>query len=185
VHEEKHEREFARQGGVFEMVQLWVNLPKSKKMSQPCYQEIEKERIPAVSLGKSGYARVIAGEFRGVKGPANTFSPITLLDVRLEAGDQAELVLPGGHNSAIVLLHGNVILNGSEGGLRGEAQIASLSADGERVSVDAKEAATLLVLSGEPIHEPVFSYGPFVMNTNEEIAQAFEDYRSGRMGNLA
>ena len=183
VHEEMHEAEFARKGGTFEMVQLWVNLPKTHKMSPPRYQGLENKNIPVVQLGEAGYARVIAGELAGVKGPAQTFTPVNVFDVRLEAGTQAELALPAGHNTAVVLLKGNVVLNAAEQ-LQGEAQIALLSSAGETIALNAKEATTLLILSGEPIHEPVVSYGPFVMNTREEILQAVNDYQAGRMGQL-
>jgi redox-sensitive bicupin YhaK (pirin superfamily) len=183
VHEEKHEREFTKQGGVFEMVQLWVNLPKAHKMSAPRYQAITKEQIPLAVLGQGGYARVIAGELDGLKGPAKTFTPINVFDVRLNAGQRAELKLPEGHNTAVVLLKGKVGLDSTHE-IKGAAQIALLSGAGEGVSLEAKEDSVLLVLSGEPIGEPVASYGPFVMNTQEELAQAVEDYKAGRMGHL-
>ncbi|HEX5233880.1 MAG TPA: pirin family protein [Silvibacterium sp.] len=183
VHEEKHERAFAEKGGVFEMVQLWVNLPAAQKMSAPRYQAITKEQIPSVKLGAGSYARVIAGELNGVRGPAKTFTPVDLFDVRAKAGERFELALPAGQNAAVVLLKGSVRLNGATP-LEGEALIAVLDREGEAVSVDASEDSTLLVLSGEPIDEPVASYGPFVMNTREELAQAVEDYRRGKMGRL-
>jgi redox-sensitive bicupin YhaK (pirin superfamily) len=184
VHEEMHAQEFAEKGGTFEMVQLWVNLPKAVKMSAPRYQGITKEQIPSVVLGKSGQARIIAGELDGVKGPATTFTAINVFDVRLKAGDAVKLSLPDGHNAAVILLQGDVVVNGSQA-LRGAAQIATLSADGESISLDPKADSTLLVLSGEPIDEPVASYGPFVMNTQEELVQAFADYKAGRMGQLS
>ena len=183
VHEELHEREFAKNGGTFEMVQLWVNLPKAQKMSRPRYQTLTKENIPVVQLGDAGSARVIAGELSGVKGPANTFTPVNLFDVRLKAGIQTELTLRNGHNAAVVLLKGNVMVNGSQH-LQGEAKIATLSSEGETITLEAKEDTTLLILSGEPIHEPVVSYGPFVMNTREEILQAVSDYQAGKLGHL-
>ena len=183
VHEEKHEREFARQGGTFEMIQLWVNLPKAHKMSSPRYQAINSEQIPVVELGQAGYARVIAGELDGARGPAKTFTPINVFDVRLSAGHEAVLNLPEGHNTALVLLKGHVGLDSSHE-VQGEAQLALLSAAGERVSLEAREDSVLLVLSGEPIGEPVASYGPFVMNTQEELVQAVNDYNAGRMGRL-
>lgn len=183
VHEEKHEREFARKGGVFEMVQLWVNLPKAYKMSQPRYQTLLSDQIPVVQLGSAGHARVIAGELEGVKGPAKTFTSVNVFDVRLKAGGQADLSLPDGHNAGVVLLKGNVVLNSSTP-LAGEAQIALLSKKGQKVVLEATEDTTLLVLSGEPINEPVASYGPFVMNTREELMQAVDDYRAGKMGHL-
>ncbi len=182
VHEEKHEREFARQGGTFEMVQLWVNLPKAYKMSPPRYQAITKEQIPVVELGEAGHARVIAGELAGVRGPAKTFTPVNVFDVRLKAGHEAALDLPAGHNTAVVVLKGRVGLDAVHEVQ--EAQLGLLSATGERVSLAAKEDSVLLVLSGEPIGEPVASYGPFVMNTKEELMQAVQDYQAGRMGHL-
>ncbi len=184
VHEEMHEKEFARQGGTFEMVQLWVNLPKAVKMSKPRYQAITKEQIPVVEFGTGGHARVIAGEFNGVKGPALTFTPVNLFDVVLRAGEKVEIPLPEGHNVSIVLRKGDVSIDGAHS-LMGEARIATLSPSGSGVVVEAKEDSTLLVLSGEPIDEPVASYGPFVMNTREELVQAMEDYKAGKMGQLA
>jgi quercetin 2,3-dioxygenase len=184
VHEEMHEKEFARKGGTFEMVQLWVNLPKAVKMSKPRYQAITKEQIPVVEFGTGGYARVIAGEFNEVKGPALTFTPVNLFDVVLKAGEKVEIPLPEGHNASIVLRKGDVSVDGAHS-LMGEARIATLSPSGSGVSIEAKEDSTLLVLSGEPIQEPVASYGPFVMNTREELVQAVEDYKAGKMGQLA
>jgi redox-sensitive bicupin YhaK (pirin superfamily) len=183
VHEEKHERAFTKQGGTFEMVQLWVNLPKSVKMSKPRYQGITREQIPVVDLGAGSEARIIAGEFRGVRGPAKTFTPVNLFDVRLKAGAQVEITLPAGHNAGIALLKGDLVINGSP--ITGEAQFVVLSSEGERISLHAQKDSTILILSGEPINEPVASYGPFVMNTREELSQAFEDYRAGKMGHLA
>jgi redox-sensitive bicupin YhaK (pirin superfamily) len=184
VHEEMHAQEFAEKGGTFEMIQLWVNLPKAAKMSAPRYQGITKEQIPTVTLGSGGQARIIAGELDGVSGPAKTFTPINVFDLRLKAGFATKLSLPDGHNAAVILLKGDVALNGSET-LQGEARIATLSVDGEGILLEPKEDSTLLVLSGEPIDEPVASYGPFVMNTQEELVQAFQDYKSGQMGHLS
>ncbi len=184
VHEEMHAKEFAEKGGTFEMVQLWVNLPKALKMTAPRYQGITKEQIPVVTLGTSGQARIIAGELDGVAGPAKTFSPVNVFDLKLKAGDPVKFSLPDGHNAAVVLLKGDVVLKGANS-LKGEARIATLTADGEEISIDPREDSTLLVLSGEPINEPVASYGPFVMNTTEELKQAFDDYKSGRMGHLS
>jgi redox-sensitive bicupin YhaK (pirin superfamily) len=183
VHEEMHGKEFTAKGGNFEMVQLWVNLPAAHKMSKPGYQGIESTSIPRVDLGAQAYGRIIAGELNGVKGPARTFTPVNVFDVCIEAGGAAEFSLPAGHNSAIVLLRGDIVVNGSA--VKGEAQIATLSPSGETVRLEAKTESLILVLSGEPIHEPVASYGPFVMNTQAELVQAFEDYRAGRMGRVA
>jgi redox-sensitive bicupin YhaK (pirin superfamily) len=183
VHEEMHEREFAEKGGTFEMIQLWVNLPKAHKMSKPRYQGIQKEQIPVLELSAGAEARVIAGELNGVKGPALTFTPVNLFDVRLKAGSRSELNLTAGQNVGIALLKGDILLNGSES-IKGEARLALLSADGVSVTVEAKQDSVLLVLSGEPINEPTVSYGPFVMNTREELLQAVEDYKAGKMGRL-
>ena len=183
VHEEMHAKEFSEKGGTFEMVQLWVNLPKAVKMSVPRYQGITKEQIPTVTLGANGQARIIAGELHGAKGPATTFTAINVFDLRLKANDPVKFALPDGHNAAVVLLQGDVVVNGAEG-LKGAARIAVLSDEGEGISIEPREDSTLLILSGEPIDEPVASYGPFVMNTEEELKQAFLDYRTGKMGNL-
>ena len=184
VHEEMHGKEFTAAGGTFEMVQLWVNLPAAFKMSKPAYQGITSAQIPRVELGTGAFARVIAGELNGIKGPAKTFTPVNVFDVRLEAGGRAELSLPAGQNSAIVLLRGDIAINGAVDA-KGEAQIATLSSSGESVLLEARTESLILVLSGEPINEPVASYGPFVMNTEAELRQAFEDYRAGRMGRVA
>jgi quercetin 2,3-dioxygenase len=189
LHEEMHEAEFTKNGGVFEMIQLWVNLPAKDKMSKPGYQGITSEQIPVVKLGGGGHVRVIAGEFLNgsgsavTKGAAKTFTPVNLWDVILKAGETVELTVPEGHNTAVVLRKGDVTVNGS-GKLNGEAKIAVLGRDGETVTITAKEDSQLVLLSGEPINEPIASYGPFVMNTREEIMQAVTDLKSGKFGKL-
>jgi redox-sensitive bicupin YhaK (pirin superfamily) len=183
VHEEMHEREFAEKGGTFEMVQLWVNLPRANKMSQPRYQTLLREQIPVVQLGEGATARVIAGEFDGAKGPARTFTPVNVLDVRLKSGGFAEISLPEGHRAGLVLLRGAIQVNTTEA-VQGEAKLVLLSEEGGAVRLYAQQDSTILVLSGEPIDEPVASYGPFVMNTREEIVQAVRDYNAGKMGHL-
>ena len=183
VHEELHEEEFAKQGGLLEGIQLWVNLPRASKMTAPRYQTLVDAEIPAVELdGGAGRVRVIAGEFRGAKGPAKTFSPVHLYDLRLQAGHQMELDLPEGFNSSLFVLHGQIVVNGSQAVQ--EVEIALLGQRGERVALEAKQDATILVMSGEPIAEPIARYGPFVMNTRDEIIQAVQDYQAGRMGHL-
>jgi redox-sensitive bicupin YhaK (pirin superfamily) len=182
VHEEMHEREFARRGGVFEVVQLWVNLPAAQKLSPPRYQEITDSRIPVVTLPGGAYARVIAGECGGIAGAARTVTPLNVWDVRVAAGRRADLKIPAGHNAMVALLRGEVTLDGQER-LTGP-QIVQLGRDGDRVVIEAQSDAGLLLLTGEPLDEPIVSAGPFVMNTEAEIRQAFDDYRSGRMGRL-
>ncbi|MCC6365894.1 MAG: pirin family protein [Bryobacterales bacterium] len=184
VHEEYQEQEFARTGGTMEMVQLWVNLPKAHKMAAPAYQTLLSEQIPVVELdGGAGFVRVIAGEWEGQKGPARTFTPVHIYDLRLREGGTAELRLPSGGNTLLFLLRGSILLNGTNK-LEGEAQIAHLDRQGESVSMAVQEDSLLLVLSGAPIEEPVAAYGPFVMNTQQELLQAMEDYRASRMGHL-
>jgi redox-sensitive bicupin YhaK (pirin superfamily) len=184
VHEEFHGREFARRGGPFEMVQLWVNLPAKDKMSPPHYQPILDSQIPAVSLPDgAGTVRVIAGEFAGAKGPANTFTPIHVWDLRLASGRRTEIALPDGYTTALVALQGALRVNGSEE--IKEAEVALFKRVGKNISIEAMKDATALLLSGEPIDEPIVGQGPFVMNTSGEIRQAMEDYWSGKMGRLS
>lgn len=180
VHEEWHEREFTRRGGTMEMAQLWVNLPAKHKMAAPAYQDIRSAQIPVVDVGTGSSVRVIAGEFRGAEGPARTFTPINVWDARLKAGGRVELDLPDGHTTLLAVLRGKVSINGDESA--GPAELAILERAGTRVVLEAGEDATVLVLNGEPIDEPVVGYGPFVMNTPDEIRQAFSDFHSGRLG---
>jgi redox-sensitive bicupin YhaK (pirin superfamily) len=183
VHEEKHGREFTSKGGTMEMVQLWVNLPARLKMSPPGYQDILDRNIPRVPLaGEVGTVRVIAGEFAGVRGPARTFTPVDLWDLRLLAGGGTELRLPAGYTTALLVLQGEVRLNGSHAVKA--AELARVAREGERLLLEARAEATVLVLSGEPIDEPVVGYGPFVMNTEAEIQKAIRDFQMGRMGAL-
>jgi hypothetical protein len=184
VHEEKHSREFTRRGGTLEIVQLWVNLPSEFKMGPPAYQTILDRQIPSVDLPDSaGTVRVIAGEFGGAKGPAQTFTPINLWDLRLNAFSRTELILPRGFTAALFVLRGEVVLTDSERAR--EMDLALLTREGERVRINARDDASLLVLNGAPIDEPVAAYGPFVMNRKTEITQAIEDYHSGCLGRLA
>jgi redox-sensitive bicupin YhaK (pirin superfamily) len=183
VHEEKHGIEFTRKGGTMEMVQLWVNLPARLKMSPPGYQDILDRNIPKVPLAEgAGTVRVIAGEFAGVRGPARTFTPVDLWDLRLKAQGRAELRLPAGHTTALLVLQGELRLDGSHSAKA--AELATFAREGERLSLEARTDATVLLLSGEPIPEPVVGYGPFVMNTEAEIRAAVRDFQMGRMGAL-
>jgi hypothetical protein len=184
VHEELHEETFAKQGGTLQMIQLWVNLPRNSKMGAPRYQTLLNDEIPQSNFGGNGGSiRVIAGEYQGMKGPAKTFTPVHLYDLRLPAGHQAELSLPYGFNTGLFVLSGVMIVNRSQ--KVGEAEMALCDPDGTLVHLEAKEDVSVLVLSGEPIHEPVARMGPFVMNTEEELVQAVNDYRAGKMGHLA
>jgi len=183
VHEEFHGPDFSAKGGPFEMIQLWVNLPAKDKKAAPGYQSITSEQIPRVDLpDAAGRVRVIAGEYNGTKGPARTFTPINLWDVRLAGGQRAAFKVPPGHTTALLVLKGRVHLAGGES--VGEAELAVLERDDAVFSVAAEGDATLLVLSGQPIEEPIAGYGPFVMNTRAEIEQAIADYQNGRMGRI-
>jgi len=184
VHEEFHGREFARRGGRFEMVQLWVNLPAAKKLSPPGYQALLDGEIPAIPLPQAqGTVRVIAGEFAGARGPAHTFTPIEVWDLRLTSGGTTQLPVPDGHTTALVVLRGSVRVNGSEA--LEAAEVGLFDRAGRSISVATASDTSALLLCGEPIDEPIVGQGPFVMNTREEIRQAMMDYASGRMGRLA
>jgi quercetin 2,3-dioxygenase len=184
VHEEFHEKEFAKKGGTLHAIQLWVNLPKASKMSAPGYQTILNADIPAIDLeGGAGRLRVIAGSYLGRKGPAHTFTPIQVYDLRLKAGRRVSLSLPSGYNTAIFVLEGRATVNGSREA--GEAELIVCKRDGSQVMVEAQKDSRLLIMSGEPIEEPIARYGPFVMNTREELIQAAQDYQAGKMGHLS
>ncbi len=183
VHEEFHSEKFTRAGGTMEMMQLWVNLPAKDKMAPPRYQTLLDGEIPSVPLPEgAGRLRVIAGEFDGKKGPAKTFTPINVWDLRLNAGKTATFATPEGHTTAIIPMHGRATVNGTQS--VGEAQLAMLERSGGEFTIGADSDATLLMLSGEPLNEPVVGYGPFVMTSDREIAQAIRDYQSGRFGSL-
>ena len=184
VHEEMHEREWAKRGGTLQAIQLWVNLPKASKMSAPGYQTIMKEQIPGIELEDgAGSLRVIAGSVHGVKGPANTFTPIELYDLRLRAGGKTIIRLPVGHSVALFVLNGRVIVDGAASA--GESELAVLGHGKGQVGLEAQEDTTILVLAGAPIEEPIARHGPFVMNTKAELIQAVQDYQAGTMGHLS
>jgi redox-sensitive bicupin YhaK (pirin superfamily) len=183
VHEEFHGPAFAKKGGAFEMVQLWVNLPAKHKMAPPGYQGIVDATIPRAALpNDAGTVRVIAGDYQGAKGPARTFSPVNVWDVRLTAQKSATLRVPAGYTTVLFVLRGKIKLAGGE--LVGEAEAAVLERAGEEFSVEALENTTLLLLNGQPFAEPVVGHGPFVMNSRAEIAQAIADYQNGKMGHI-
>ena len=181
IHEEFHSPGFARTGGTLEMAQLWVNLPAAHKMTPAGYQPITAAQIPTVSLpDDAGSVRVIAGAWGEAKGPARTFTPIHMLDVALAAGRTAELPQPEGWTTLVVVASGSASVNGAEP-VTGPA-VVTLSTAGEGVTVQAESDAKLLLLAGEPIDEPVVGYGPFVMNSQQQIVQAINDFNSGRFG---
>jgi redox-sensitive bicupin YhaK (pirin superfamily) len=183
LHEEFHSEGFAKSGGTLEMVQLWVNLPAKDKMADAGYQTILDGDIPNIPLkDQAGSLRLIAGEFDGHTGPARTFTPIDVWDLRLKGGKLLILDLHEGRNTALVVLRGTVQVNGLES-VR-EGQLALFDRKGDQLTLEASEDAVVLLLSGEPIDEPIVGHGPFVMNTEQEIHQAFADFQSGRFGRM-
>ncbi|EAW3050700.1 pirin family protein [Salmonella enterica] len=183
LHEEFHSDAFTRQGGELEMVQLWVNLPMKDKMTTPAYQSITQDVIPTVTLpDDAGTMRVIAGRYEEAKGPADTFSPLNVWDIRLLRDRQLTLSQPEGWSTALVVLKGNITLNGTTP--VNEAQLVVLSQQGKTLHFETSSDASVLLLSGEPLNEPIVGYGPFVMNTKQEIAEAVRDFNSGRFGQI-
>ncbi|ATA52957.1 quercetin 2,3-dioxygenase [Variovorax boronicumulans] len=183
LHEEFHSEAFTRDGGELEMVQLWVNLPAKDKMATPGYQAIVDAQIPSVPLPEgAGSVRVIAGDYLGHKGPAHTFTPIDVWDLRLNQGAQVTLPVPEGHTAAVVVLRGTVQVNGET--VVRDAQMVLLDRAGDALTLDANNDAVVLLLSGEPIDEPIVGHGPFVMNTRDEIVQAMKDFGSGKFGQM-
>lgn len=184
VHEELHGAGYAKRGGPFEMVQLWVNLAAKNKKAPPGYQNLGDSEIPRINLpAGAGTVRVIAGNYRGTQGPAHTYSPMNVWDVRLKRDTLAEFHVRPGWTAAFFVLKGRVETGTGE--IVGEAELAVFEREGEKFEIAALEDATILLLNGEPIDEPVVGQGPFVMNTQAEIEQAIADYRQGRMGQLA
>ena len=185
IHEEFHSEDFSRRGGMFEMVQLWVNLPAKDKNTPPRYQHLAKEAIPVVQLAdEAGYVRVIAGQHEGVQGAATTFTEMNVWDVVIDAGKEAVLTVPDNHSLSMVVLRGQAQFNGQE--QAGAGQLVGFVAEGGAVKVAAgEEEVKILLLSGVPIAEPVVGYGPFVMNTEDEIRQAIHDFNHGRFGRIS
>jgi redox-sensitive bicupin YhaK (pirin superfamily) len=182
LHKEYHEENYSRRGGAFQMAQLWVNLPKAHKMTTPRYQAIPAGEMGVVTLPEgAGTVRILAGEFGGVRGPAATFTPVRVFDVRLPADGRVTFDIPARDTLALLVMKGEATFNGTPARLHDFVLFAN---DGERLEVEAAEETQLLLLSGEPIPEPVVQYGPFVMNSPQEIQQAFLDFGSGRFGHL-
>lgn len=182
LHKEYHEREWSKTGGIFQMVQLWVNLPAQDKMSKPKYQAIKNSDMKIVDLKENGFIEVIAGEYAGNKGPANTFTPVHMMNAKLKSGGKADFNFPAHFNTAALIIEGSIIVNGNEKAKTD--QLVLFENKGEEFSIEASEDAVVLIISGEPINEPIVPHGPFVMNTREEIMQAFEDFNTGKFGYL-
>jgi quercetin 2,3-dioxygenase len=182
LHKEYHEKEFSRKGGTIQMVQLWVNLPAKYKMTPAKYQAIEKKMMGMVVLndGKSTI-EVISGEYKGTIGPATTFSPVYLFNARLEKGSNAEFSFSEKNNTGILVIEGEVRVNGK---IAPEDNFVLFDHNGEDLELEAVKDSIVLVLSGDPINEPIASYGPFVMNTQSEIKEAYEDFYAGKFGHL-
>jgi quercetin 2,3-dioxygenase len=183
LHKEFHEKEFSKKGGPFEMIQLWVNLPKKYKLTPPKYQALTAAKMNKVVLpGNSGTVNVIAGVLNDVTGSAFTFTEINLFDIRLNKDGEMDINIPAIHNTAILVIEGSVVINGEEAELH---NFMLFKNEGEAITIRAKEKSVLLLLSGVPINEPIAQYGPFVMNTQEELQDTFKEYQSGKFGVLS
>ena len=182
LHKEYHAESFCATGGDFQMVQLWVNLPAKDKMSTPKYQAIENSNIPKIKV-EGGIVEVIAGAYQDHKGAASTFTPINMLNAKLASGGSATFSFPSNHNTCILVIEGEVILNDTEDVPLDH--LALFKNEGETFTIKASQDSIVLILSGEPINEPIAAHGPFVMNTREQIMEAFQDYELGKFGELA
>ena len=185
VHEEFHSHHFAETGGLFEMVQLWVNLPAADKMTAPKYQAIDAQQIPVIELDNAaGQMRVIAGQLREYIGPASTFSPLNVWDGHLLAGHQTQIQVPAEHNTLVVVLEGEMRINETQS-VHNNSIVLFAHDDETEIMLEAVQKAKFLVLTGQPLNEPIQGYGPFVMNNKAEIIQAFEDFNQGKFGEIA
>ena len=182
LHKEFHEKESNRQGGPFQMVQLWVNLPAKDKMTTPKYQAITNAEMGRFDLPLGGYVEIIAGEFGGVNGPATTFTPVHLYNLKPKKDEEIELSFPAGYTTALLAIEGSALINRKE--KLSVNNLALLDQEGEDFTVQALEDGIFLLMSGEPLNEPIAQYGPFLMNTQAEIAEAIDDYRQGKFGYL-
>ena len=183
LHKEYHDAEYSRKGGPFQMVQLWVNLPAKDKMTTPGYQAITAAQMGKYPLpDDGGVVEVIAGEYNGVKGPATTYSPIQMYNARLNKGANLKLNLPASYSTGILVVEGSIKVNVADAAPTDNFIL--FANDGEEISIEALEDCVLLVLSGEPINEPIAAYGPFLMNTHHELEQALHDVRTGKFGHL-
>jgi redox-sensitive bicupin YhaK (pirin superfamily) len=185
LHQEFHSEDFAKQGGILQMVQLWVNLPATHKMTAPAYQEILNQSIPEIELSNArGSIRVIAGEHEGQMGPAKTFTSMNVFDIRLKKGEELILSAASGWNTSVVVLRGALESTVDPGVIAKDAKMLMFSQDGEDIKIKALEDSVALLLSGEPIDEPIVGHGPFVMNTREQINQAINDFNRGAFGSI-
>jgi len=183
LHKEYHEKEFSKKGGTFQMVQLWVNLPAKNKMTPARYQAIENSQMGKYNLpGGGGVVEIVAGEHQGVKGPAFTFTPINMFNAKLVKGSKTDFSFSDKHNTGLLVIEGEIKVNNSR--IASEDSFVMFGHDGEAIEIEALKDSIVLILSGEPINEPISSYGPFLMNTETEIQEAFDDYYSGRFGFL-
>ena len=183
LHKEYHEKNFSKKGGEMQMVQLWVNLPAKDKMTEPKYQNIENNDLAKVDLGNGvGTIDIIAGEFENNKGPASSFSPLSLFNVKLKKGKGTSLSFKESHNTGLLVIKGNVTINNSEKAPTNHFVL--FNNKGSEFTIRADDDAEILILSGEPIDEPIASYGPLVMNTNDEIRQTIDDFNNGKFGYL-
>lgn len=181
LHKEYHAEEFYKKGGIFQMVQLWINLPAKDKMSAPKYQAIEHKNIPTVEV-ENGTIEVIAGEYNQTKGAASTFSPVNMLNAKLTSGGKASFNFPSHYNTVLLVIEGEVKVNNEE--IVPTDHLLLFANEGENFEIEATENSVVLILSGEPLNEPIASYGPFVMNTQDEIRAAFDDFNNGKFGTL-
>jgi redox-sensitive bicupin YhaK (pirin superfamily) len=182
LHKEYHEEGFSKTGGDFQMIQLWVNLPAKDKMSAPKYQAIENASMAKVTVEK-GFVEVIAGNFQGVQGKASTFTPVHMFNAHLEVGGKSEFQFPAEFNTCLVVVEGEIRINGSEESIPLD-HFVLFENEGVTFQIEATENSKILILSGEPIREPIAAHGPFVMNTRQEILQAFQDFEEGKFGSL-
>ncbi len=183
LHKEFHETEWSKQGGEFQMVQLWVNLPAKDKSTPAKYQAIKNQDIPRVSVANgNGEVEVIAGEFQAIKGAASTFTPINMFNVRLKKDAETTLSFPKNYNTALLVIEGSIVVN-NEHNVPTDYFVLFRN-DGENIILKASDDAIVLILSGEPINEPIAAHGPFVMNTRQELIQAFNDFNEGKFGHL-
>jgi quercetin 2,3-dioxygenase len=182
LHKEYHEKEFSKKGGPFEMIQLWVNLPAKNKLTSPKYQAITADQMGKVTLDDDGgMVNIIAGDFNGHKGPATTFTPVNMFDIRLNEGGKVKTTAPATYNTVLLVVNGEVTVNGEKASRH---DLVLFKNEGDEISISADKESVVLLLSGEPINEPIAQYGPFVMNNHRELQEAFQEFQSGKFGVL-